>query len=180
MEYAGLQRKVEQYKSILANTHKYRQAWKDGLKDTIIQNLEQMRDATGLEGTVRVTDNLGNAEAVVYSMGKSASGIFAKVDEDTNKPLIKDFGSLVYQQLFNGKVQVVIFLPYIEGFGQPQPPKMIAIYRPEEVKPPYIERHMEEFVRSLLEWEDFDDDKPTNQIGFQMSNINLGNTEKKK
>ena len=161
----------------LDNTHKYRQAWKNGLRQSIIDNLESMKAATGLSGTIEVSDKLGNAEAIVYSMGKSASGIYAKVDEDTNKPLIKDFGSLVYQQLFNGKVQVLIFLPFIEGFGQPPAPKMIAIYRPEEIKPPYLERHMEEFIRNLTEWEDFDDDKPTNQIGFQMSNINLGKAE---
>ena len=177
MKYPGLQRKVEQYQMTLDNTHKYRQAWKNGLRQSIIDNLESMKAATGLSGTIEVSDKLGNAEAIVYSMGKSASGIYAKVDEDTNKPLIKDFGSLVYQQLFNGKVQVLIFLPFIEGFGQPPPPKMIAIYRPQEIKPPYLERHMEEFIRNLTEWEDFDDDKPTNQIGFQMSNINLGKAE---
>lgn len=177
MSYPGLKRKVNNYQAILENTHKYRQAWKESLKQMIIENLEEMAREVGLNASVTVSDNLGNAEAIVLSMGKSASGIYAKVDEDTNKPLIKDFGSLVYQQLFNGKVQVVIFNPFIEGIGQPQPPKLIAIYRPEEIKPPYLERHMEEFITTLTEWEDFDDDKPTNQIGFQMSNINLGKAD---
>ena len=180
MEYAGLQRRVESYKRTLSNTIEYRQSWKDGLRQMIVDNLEKMKAATGLDGTIEVTDKLGNAEAIVYSMGKSASGIYAKVDSDTNKPLIKDEGSLVYQQLFNGKIQVVILLPYIEGFGQPLPPKLIAIYRPEEIKEPYLERHMEEFVKSLTEWEDYDDDKPAgNQIGFQLSNMNLSKEEEK-
>lgn len=177
MSYPGLQRKVKSYQTIIENTHKYRQVWKDSLKDMIVENLEEMTRVVGLNASITVSDKLGNAEAIVLSMGKSASGIYAKVDEDTNKPLIKDFGSLVYQQLFNGKVQVVIFNPFIEGIGQPQPPQMIAIYRPEEIKPPYLERHMEEFISALTDWEDFDDDKPTNQIGFQMSNINLGKSD---
>lgn len=174
MEYPGLKRKVEQYHNTLQNTINYRNAWKDGLRDMIVEHLTKMKDTTGFNANITINDKVGNAEAIILSMGKSASGIFARVDSDTNKPLIKDFGSLVYQQLFNGKIQVSLFLPFIEGFGQPPQPRMIAIYRPEEIKPPYLERHLEEFIRTLTEWEDFDDDKPqSNQIGFQLSNLNM-------
>ena len=172
MQYPGLQRKVNDYQNIRSNTRTYRQAWRDGLKQTIIDQLTAMKDGVGLGGKILTPDKVGNAEAVVLSMGKEASGIFARVDEDTNKPLIKDFGSLVYQQLYNGKVQVLVFLPFIEGVIQPQPPKILGIYRPEELKVAYLERHMEEFVRLLTEWEDFDDDAPT-QIGFHVPQLEI-------
>ena len=167
MEYPGLKRKVDEYLSVLANTQNYRQAWKDSLREEIVTNLQSMADATGLKARILTPDKIGNAEAVVLTMGKEASGLFARVDEDTNKPLIKDFGSLVYQQLYNGKVQVLAFLPAIEGIVNPQPPQILGIYRPEELKPAYYERHVEEFIRMLKEWEDFDDDQPA-KIGFQM------------
>ena len=95
--------------------------------------------------------------------------MFHKVGEDIKRHLIKNNGSLVYQQLFNGKVVVVINYPYIETYGQPHPPKTIAIYRPEELKEPYFVRHMEEFVKEVTNWEDYDDDEPNQRIGFQMN-----------
>lgn len=173
MEYQGIKRKVAQYKAVILNTQLYRQIWKDELRDSIMDALTQMNDASGLGGRITTSDRVGNAEAVILAMGKEASGMFARVDEDTNKPLIKDFGSLVYQQLFNGKIQVLVFMPSIEGFGNPAPPAVLGIYRPEELKPAYIERHMEEFVRLLTEWEDFDDDEAKAPIGFHMPQINV-------
>ena len=170
MEYLNLKKKVNNYYAILSNTQTYRQQWKDGLKDDIVTMLTEISSAVGLKGTIRTPDKVGNAEAIIFAMGKEASGIYTRIDDDTNKPLIKDFGSLVYQQLFNGKIQVLVFLPFIEGYGNPHPPKMVAIYRPEEVKKAYIERHIEEFVRMLTEWEDFDDDAPA-PIGFQLPQL---------
>ena len=80
--------------------------------------------------------------------------------------MVKQNGSLIYQQLFNGKVIVLISYPYIENYGEPRPPKTIAIYRPEELREPFFIRHMEEFLSELTTWEDYDDDEPIQRIGF--------------
>ena len=46
---------------------------------------------------------------------------------------------------------------------------MIAIYRPEELQTPFIIRHLEEFVRDITDWEDYDDDeKQPQKIGFNV------------
>lgn len=174
LEYIGLKNKVIEYKKIIANAHAYRSDWNAHLKEFIISEVKTMAAAADLELTIRVQDNVGNLEAVTCSLGRSASGIFEKVDEDTNKPLIKHNGTLVYQQLFNGKIQVMVSLPYIEGFGNPPPPKFIAIYRPQELKRPFLERHMEAFIKTVSDWEDFDDDEPTHQkIGFQLPQVQV-------
>jgi hypothetical protein len=131
-----------------------------------------MADETEIALAIAVQDNVGNLEAVTCSLGRSASGIYERIDEDTNKPLIKHHGTLIYQQLFNGKVQVMISLPFIEGFGDPPPPKLIGIYRPEELKPPFLERHMEEFIKMVTMWEDFDDDdQGPSKIGFHIPKV---------
>jgi hypothetical protein len=173
-EYLGLKSKVAEYKKIIANTHEYRKGWNDHLKEFITSEIKKMAAEAELELTFKVQDNIGNLEAITCTLGRSASGIFEKVDEDTNKPLIKHNGTLVYQQLFNGKVQVMILMPNIEGFGDPPPPKMIGIYRPQELKPPFLERHMEEFVKAITNWEDFDDDEHVpNKIGFNLPKVDL-------
>jgi hypothetical protein len=83
--------------------------------------------------------------------------------------MIKHNGSLVYQQLFNGKIIVIIQYPFIENYGEPRPPKTVAIYRPEELSEPFLIRHLEEFIQEITDWEDFDDDEPNKKIGFSMN-----------
>lgn len=171
-ELFNLKRRVIQYKEVLKNTTTYREAWKEHLKANIIKQLETLIEATGLEATVSVREDMDNLQAVVLSLGDIESGILQQVGASKiPRSLIKHNGSLIYQQLFNGKVVVLIQYPMIEGYGEPQPPKSIAIYRPEELTEPFFVRHMEDFMKEVTNWEDYDDDdKPAKQIGF---NLNL-------
>lgn len=171
-DYNGLRNKVQRYQQVLANTHTYRERWVSHLKQEIIEELEKMIEATQLSAKIETADKVKHLEYVMCSLGSEESGISEIISEKVDKPLIKSNGSLVYQQLFNGKIQVMIMYPYIEGFGDPKPPKVVGIYRPEEVKVPFIIRHMEDFIKELTLWEDFDDDdQPTHKIGFQVQNL---------
>jgi hypothetical protein len=68
---------------------------------------------------------------------------------------------------------VMIAPPYIEGYGEPKPPTTIEILRPEELKTPFILRHLETFFKDITEWEDFDDDQPPKSpMGFQPIGFN--------
>ena len=125
---------------------------------------------TGLEATVEIKDDVENMEAIVLSLGEMHSGISQKVNSTLQRPMIKHNGSLIYQQLFNGKVIVLINYPMIEGYGDPRPPRTLAIYRPEEIKSPFLIRHMEELIKEVTNWEDYDDDDPNQKIGF---NVNM-------
>ena len=167
----NLQRKVAQYKEVLNNTKSYREVWRNELKKTILEQLTQLAESTGLEAQIEEKGGLENLEAVEVSLGTTQSGMYEKVAENVKRHLIKHNGSLIYQQLFNGKIIVLIQYPFIENYGQPNPPKTIAIYRPEELKPPYFIRHMEEFVQEITKWEDYDDDEPNKRIGFDLNFI---------
>ena len=80
-----------------------------------------------------------NLEAIVLSLGDVESGLSQAVgNSKIERPLIKHNGSLIYQQLFNGKVMVMLQSPMIEGYGEPQPPRQLAIYRPEEMTEPFF------------------------------------------
>lgn len=171
-DYNGLIGKVQRYHQILANTRTYRERWSSYLKAMISEELKKMLEVTGLAGKVDTSDRIRHLEYVMLSMGSEESGISEVISEKVNKPLIKNNGSLVYQQLFNGKIQVMIVYPFIEGFGEPRQPKLVAIYRPEELKPPFLVRHMEDFIKELTQWEDLDDDdQPAAKIGFQLQNL---------
>lgn len=169
-ELTNLKRKVDQYKQIVANSRTYRSVWKESLKDVITSQLENIIKEVGLEtATIECRCEVENLEAIVLSLGTVKSGIYTDIGNDIKRHLIKQNGSLVYQQLFNGKVIVMINYPYIENYGQPHPPKTIAIYRPEELKSPFIIRHFEDFVRDITDWEDYDDDEPNKRIGFKFN-----------
>ncbi|MFZ1676890.1 MAG: hypothetical protein WBP41_10395 [Saprospiraceae bacterium] len=171
-EYKGLITKVERYQNILANTKAYRERWDSQLRAQITAELENMIKVAKLDGKIELQDKVRHLEFIVLSLGSEESGISEIINDKTDKPLIKNNGSLIYQQLFNGKVQVMIGYPYIEGFGEPHPPKIIGIYRPEEIKTPFLIRHMEDFIKEITQWEDFDDDDtPLARIGYQMSSL---------
>ncbi len=168
-DLTNLKRKVTQYQEVLLNTRAYRQTWKDSLKDFIIAQLEEMVKETGLTAEIELKETVENMSAILLELGQVKSGIFEDLGNDVKRHLIKHKGSLIYQQLFNGKIIVLINYPFIEGYGEPRPPKQIAIYRPEEIKPPFLLRHLEEFVKEVTNWEDFDDDEPAKTIGFNMN-----------
>jgi hypothetical protein len=173
-EHFNLKRKADQYKEVLSNTVVYRKHWKESLKEFVMGQLKEMNDICELQGEIDCRSDLENLQAIVYSLGTVKSGLYQKVNHDIARHLIKQNGSLVYQQLFNGKIIVLINYPYIENYGQPRPPKTVAIYRPEELKAPYIVRHMETFLQEITNWEDFDDDEPNKRIGFQLNFQNQG------
>lgn len=167
----NFQRKAEHYRNMLANTQRYRDAWRDSLKAELIATLREAIEAGRLDATVEERQDIVNLGAVVLSLGLAHSGLGENVGENIRRELVKTNGALVYQQLFNGKILVLINFPHIEKYGQPQPPRQIAIYRPEELKRPYLIRHLEEFITEMANWEDFDDERPESQqrIGFKLN-----------
>ncbi len=176
MDLFNLNRRISHYKEILSNTETYRKAWQEQLKDEIVRFLNEVNQQFELNARIDIRTDLENLEAVVFSLGASKSGMYQRVDHGVDVHLIKHNGSLIYQQLFNGKVIVIIQYPFIENYGQPRPPKTVAIYRPEELKEPFFVRHLEEFIQEITEWEDYDDDEPNKRIGFD---LNFGALEAK-
>ena len=166
----NLKRKVADYKAVLANTKEYRQIWDDSLGAQIISELKAITEAIGLTAIIEEKEEINNLAAITMSLGNVKSGMSQEVADGVNRELIKHNGSLLYQQLFNGKVIVIVQYPFIENYGQPQPPKTIAIYRPEELRTPFFHRHVEELITEVTKWEDYDDDEPSQKkIGFKLN-----------
>lgn len=168
MDLTTLKSRVNNYHEILGNIKSFRQDWEKTLKLMIIKTLEEVIKETKLSAVIVIKDQVENLEAIVLDLGRTHSGMQEKVeDTDIKKTIIKTQGALVYQQLFNGKVMVMIVYPYIDGYGEPRPPKNLEILRPHELRQEYIIRHMEEFLNEVTQWEDYDDDLPEKSvIGF--------------
>lgn len=165
--------KANDYKLILSNTQNYRKQWPKKMKPLIIKTLEEILKQTGIKGEVDIQDNIENLEAVVLNLGRSASGISENLENtDIKRAMIKNNGALIYQQLFNGKVMIMVVSPYIEGYGEPKPPKPLEILRPGELTQSFIIRHVETFLKDITEWEDYDDDEPSSKHAFNPIGFN--------
>ncbi|MCZ2100912.1 MAG: hypothetical protein LC107_05190 [Chitinophagales bacterium] len=173
MDFGNIIARVNKYKQILQNTEDYRMQWHNQIKPMLEATLGKFLESAALpKAKVIVRDNIENLEAVILDLGNSSSGISENIENtEIKRIMIKSNGSLIYQQLFNGKIMVMLQSPNIEGYGQPKPPFPLEILRPDELTNPFILRHLELFLKDITDWEDFDDDQPQkpNAIGFTPS-----------
>lgn len=169
MNLDNLKRKVHHYKEVLENTRLYRQQWKDGIRKEIMDKLKAISSEIGIDAEIILKSHLENMEAIILELGEVKSGIYQKLKNDVKKHIIKYKGAIIYQQLFNGKILVLIQLPSIENFTQEQPPRTLGIYRPEELNDGIHIRHYDSLLTELTKWEDYDDEEPRAGIGFNMN-----------
>ncbi len=181
LDLRNINLRLDSYLKILENTRYFREEWHSSIKEMIVQTLQHTIDHTLLKASVSVQENIENMESIVLDLGKVHSGISEKIskENDLKKKIVKTQGGLIYQQLFNGKILIMIIYPYIEGYGEPKPPLKIEILRPDELKQAYILRHIEDMLKEITNWEDFDDE-PKNKsiIGFS-SPVIMDDKEKK-
>ncbi len=168
-KYTAIKDRASKYTDILQQVIDFRNAWAGGLKENIKATSKKILKHTGINAQIEVEERFENLESITISLGKSISGIAENVDGVNKRTIIKDKGSLVFSQLFNGKVQAWMTYPIIEGLMQPKQPKMIGIYGPPEFNDDLILKNFDDFFKELIEWENYDDDQPgqqINRIGF--------------
>ncbi len=156
-----------EYQDMLKNTKRYRKEWTEGVKQQIIDWIKNLSELTGLELDIQKHEDIINLESISASLGRVRSGIEEVIEEHTRRPIIKFSGMLLYQQLFNGKIKVDLYMPFVEGIQQQTPPSQIGIYRPDEMEKELVTEHLAQFLKIVIEWENYDDDDQGNApIGF--------------
>lgn len=168
-KYTAIKEKASKYKALLSTVDTYRTEWNKKLKKFIINESKAILTATEIEADVDSESTVHGLEAITIKLGMRKSGIYEKMDSGEEKAIWKDYGALIFGQLFNGKVQVWMTYPILEGLMEPRPPRMIGIYAPPEFDDVLVLSNIEFFLNELIAWEDYDDDVPTdkpNAIGF--------------
>lgn len=168
-KYTAIKERAERYKGMLTQVDVYRKDWEKKLKKFILKNIKEIIKVTELDVDIEQEAHVTGLGIITIKMGVKKSGLYQEVDNEEKKNFFKDFGTLNYSQLFNGKVQVWSTFPVIEGLMEPKPPKLIGIFAPPEFNEDLILSNFETFLKDLIEWEDYDDDEPqtpVNKIGF--------------
>jgi hypothetical protein len=166
----NLKNKVKNYEIVIENTTRYREIWQESLKQQVREDLEAICTEAGIKYELIENSQYINLDSLILSLGNTKSGIYQEVEPEIKSHLIRHNGSLLYQQIFNGKILVQVHYPMIDKYLEPRPPKTIAIYRPEEIKTPFILRHIETLISEITAWEDYDDDENVqhSKIGFTL------------
>lgn len=160
--------KVAAYEDVLKNTVNNRFEWQEKVKSFIKETLQNIIDETGLKGKISEIKEIENLESIILDLGRSSSGIAHNRDiSDVKNFMIKNNGALTYQQLFNGKIMIMINSPHIEGYSEHNEPTFLEILKPAEINELAILGHVEKMLDTITEWEDFDDDSPQEKTVFQ-------------
>ena len=178
-KYTAIKNRAAKYTKILQQVMDFRDAWSKSLKDFILKTTKEILEQTNISASVDVEERFENLESITISLGKKISGIKENLDEDTQRSIIKENGSLMYSQLFNGKIQAWMTYPLIEGLMQPKQPKMLGIYAPSEFDENLILHDFDTFFKELILWENYDDDNPSQakaKIGFGLPSNTLENS----
>ncbi len=94
-----------------------------------------------------------NLEAVVYSLGSAYSGIVQE-DDESDTAYLKHFGHLVFGQLHNGEISVIISLPFVEELVMNTEPEIVlATLKPSELVQSKILDLFRDFLAKIVEWE---------------------------
>ena len=80
MNYSALKAKVSKYTKVKQNTHDYRDQWRSGKRQMIIDTLQGIIDNTDLEAEIDVRDDIENLEVIMFNLGRTKSGIREKLD----------------------------------------------------------------------------------------------------
>ncbi len=178
-DITSLAEKVSLYNAVLDNTARYRADWHKTTKPFIKEILVKILAQTNLKGDVKIQEKMENLESVLLDLGRTGSGISENVDDSgVKRTMVKTNGALIYQQLFNGKIMVMLMSPMIEGYGEPKAPKTLEILRPEELNEKNIINHVELLLKDIIAWEDFDDNEPIRpNNGFQPIGFNREDVE---
>ena len=165
---ARIQDLVNQYNQVLANTNTYRDQWQSDTRELIKKYFDAIVAQTGLKAKVYIRGQIENLESIALDLGRSSSGLSENFEfTDLKHTMVKNNGALIYQQLFNGKLMVMLSTPHIEGYGEAKPPRSVEIIRPDEVTEDLIQSHVELLLNAIVEWEDFDDDDRNKKVAFQ-------------
>lgn len=168
-KYTAIKERADKYRLQLQQVKDFRKIWKEQLKVFIQEKASEILEQTGISGKILVEERFENLESVSISLGKGISGISEQLGEDTKRNIIKERGSLIYSQLFNGKIQVWLTYPLLEGLMEMREPKMIGIYKPNKFDEEVMLSSFDAFFKELIQWENYDDDKTKHamtRIGF--------------
>lgn len=131
-----------------------RTVWLSKTRKQLQKILEHLIEANGIRATISTDEQSSNMLPIYLTLGVADSGLSKIEGSDYLLPFPKELGGILYTPIYNGKVSVVIKFPVIKGLMQAKEPQAIDICEPEEISREKVEKHLIQFFKMLIEWED--------------------------
>lgn len=148
-EFLKAKESMEKYKQQHEKLQKRRETWNLITRDTIKNSLQNITSTLKLEWSVDTATKNKNFQAVSVSVGTIPFGIM--ID---NSIVTMSGASLLYSQLFNGKILVLVFFPTLSDLVEKKQPTDLGTFEPEDINEELIESHFAKFFDFLTLWED--------------------------
>lgn len=126
-------------------------SWQQEVKPFIRQTLQALKTQNQLDGEIKEENKITNIEAIYLDLGQTGTEIQVK-DGKEKKSLKRSEGSLMYSQLYNGKISVWIRYPKIQKLMKRKEPKILEVCEPLDLQAEHIEKHLSVFYEELTSW----------------------------
>ena len=163
MKIEDLKNKVDEFKVSLEKTNLNREIWQTRTKPLLIDTLSKITDNYPIGWTVQILDWTSNSEGVNITFNPSRSG-FVENNGQSLKSHIKQGGTIVFSQAYNGEIFIIILFPSIDGFVTRADDKLLGRFKPETITEEFIINYVAKFIDEMIKWE-----KSTfiNPVGFK-------------
>lgn len=156
-----------EYKKTQQKVSLRRENWLEKIESKLYNYLKEYSDKLDLDWHVDTNSFRNNHHAVYLSFPPKPSGISGKNingDQVSAKHYIKEPNYLCYSQTINGKIYVWIHFSFVKEIQAKPNHKKLGYIEPKEIKKDLIKRHVEEFLKEIIEYEKQEDKNP---IGFK-------------
>lgn len=144
------QKAIEQNNVIIEDNRK---TWNASTNGLIFETfLCVTQNVPNLNWELRRVEAMENLDIIVLGFKNESSGIVGQI-QGVLKFFAKISGKLVYSQVYNGEVYVLIDYPYVENHVERQQPKFVGKFRPSDIDKDLILDHINEFLNEMLKWE---------------------------
>jgi len=142
------EKKVKQYKETQKEIAQRRKLWNERVKEWIFQTLNNVAQKFEMDWFVAKDEAVQNLQSVSLIFGNTPSGIIKD-----RKMAVKVGGYLSYVQSINGKIDVSIDYPYVEGFTNRWESKHLGVYEPKQIAENIVYENVDTFLSEIIDWE---------------------------
>ena len=130
-----------------------RKVWNLETNDLILNTFKGMAQSVpNLNWEIRKVDAMENLDILMLGFKNESSGIVGQV-QGVFKFFAKVSGKLIYSQVYNGEIYVLIDYPHVEHHVERQAPKFIGKFLPAQITEDLVLDHIYEFLDEMLAWE---------------------------
>lgn len=144
----------DKYYESLTAVNRRRQMWRETIESELFNTLTSVKKGMAqLDAQVKTNKEIANYGSVIFSMNKTPSGIFQQNERSVSNHT-KIGGELAFSQSYSGKIDVIIYFPYVEGFTNKTPPKVIETISPELITENLTMEMVAQFFNYMAKWEE--------------------------